>query len=228
LIRPMNPKIDNLCGALGYTFKDKELLLRAVSHKSTGKESNERLEFLGDAVLNFVIASTLFQNFPKMREGELTRLRANLVNGETLADLARQMSIGDCLVLGAGEIKSGGAERDSILADTFEAIIGAIYLDSGIEICTKHLLRWYKKLLQNVSILAPKDAKTKLQEFLQSHKLSLPVYSITAIAGDPHKQTFHVECRVSGVSEIGVGVASTKRKAEQQAAERLLQVIEND
>lgn len=221
----MSKSTFKLIEALGYEFQSPDLLHQALSHKSIGKHSNERLEFLGDAVLNFVIGSTLFKIFPEAKEGELSRLRSSLVNGEVLAELAREFDLSAYLILGAGEVKSGGAQRTSILADTMEAVIGAIYLDSGIEGCATHVLRWYATRLQKLPQLASKDAKTRLQELLQAHKFPLPNYNVVATEGVAHAQIFRVECRVVGLSLVTVGEGSTKRKAEQDAAELFLQEL---
>lgn len=223
----MKIKIANIYKTLGYTFKDESLLRQALSHRSiNSKLSNERLEFLGDAILNFVIASALFQRYPDLREGDLSRLRSNLVNGELLADLARSMHLGDYLFLGIGETKSGGGQRSSILADAMEAIIGAIYLDNGLEICRERILTWYEKLLEEVSIVSYKDPKTRLQELIQAMKLPLPTYKVLKVEGLSHAQMFHVECKISNIEQTTSGKGTTKRKAEQNAAELLLFMLE--
>jgi len=210
---------------LGYTFNNPELLHQALSHRSTGKKSNERLEFLGDAVLNFTIAAQLFHQHPKLAEGDLSRLRAFLVNGEVLAELARELQIGEFIHLGVGELKSGGGRRTSILADTMEAIIGAIYLDGDWEKVQPVILQWYEKRLKNIPLEAPRDAKTRLQEMLQALKFPLPTYTVVAVQGAPHNQTFHIECKVTGIDQNTVGIGSSKRKAEQNAAELFLEAI---
>ena len=218
----MKDKIAKLCHSLGYTFKNIDLLQHALSHRSTGSRSNERLEFLGDSVLNFVIAAALFDQYPDVDEGELSRLRAYLVNGEILAELSRELNVGEYLYLGVGEFKSGGYRRVSILSDALEAIIGAIYLDSGFEACRKQILQWYDKRFIDLPIVAPKDAKTKLQELLQAKKLPLPKYRVISTKGAAHAQVFHVECEVPFLNQVEVGIGTTKRKAEQNAAELVL------
>lgn len=215
----------SLCKALGYEFKNPELLQQALSHRSVGKQSNERLEFLGDSALNFIVARELFQRYPALAEGELSRLRANLVNGELLAELARNMELGQYIRLGAGEIKSGGWQRNSILADTLEAVIGAICLDSDIEVCRELILKWLGNKLDEAVAVGYKDPKTKLQEWLQNHKMQLPIYKVIKMEGVPHSQIFHVECLVNGLSYKAVGVGTTKRKAEQNAADLFLKQL---
>lgn len=214
---------------IGYEFKDSGLLQHALSHRSAsaGKKSNERLEFLGDAVLNFVIGAELFDKHPKLEEGELSRLRAYFVNGEVLAELARELQIGEFIHLGVGEVKSGGERRASILADTMEAIIGAIYLDNGLEKARSIILHWYEKRLKDIPAEAPKDNKTKLQEMLQALKFPLPSYSVIAVHGEPHNQVFHIECKVHGIEQTSIGVGQNKRKAEQNAAELFLAKIKS-
>ena len=181
----MRAEIETLCQQLDYRFKNPQLLEDALSHRSfRGNKNNERLEYLGDAVLNFVIAAALFRQNIRAREGELSRLRANLVRGETLTDLAKEFELGKYLRLGAGELKTGGAQRKSILADGMEAVVGAIYLDGGFKVCEACILRWYESRLENVETLPDlKDPKTRLQEYLQAKKLPLPIYTILALEG---------------------------------------------
>lgn len=207
---------------LNYQFKDPELLKTALRHRSMGKNSNERMEFLGDSILNFIITTELFRKYPKSHEGELSRLRANLVRKETLAALAREFNLGDSLELGSGEKKSGGFRRDSILADAMEAIIGAIYLDSNINICRKQVISWYKSKLQDLAINTQKDAKTELQELLQARKFSLPNYKVIATKGEVHNCIFYVSCSVEGLELITQGYGSSKQLAEQEAAKQYL------
>ncbi len=223
-----NPR-DYLSGRLGYEFKDKELLQLALTHRSVSDKNNERLEFLGDSLLNFIIAEALFHHYPNLKEGELSRLRSNLVNGTTLAALAREFRVGDCLILGIGELKSGGFQRDSILADSLEAIIAAIYLDSDFQKCREKVLAWFDGRLKNVLTMKHlKDPKTRLQEYLQSHQLPLPQYSILAVEGEAHAQIFHVQCKVQGLDIVTKSEATTRRSAEQQAAEDFLLEIEKN
>lgn len=217
-----------LCKRLGYTFQDKKLLHRALTHRSVTGPNNERFEFLGDSILNFIIAEAVCDHFPKLHEGELSRLRANLVKGVTLAKLAREFKLGECLILGVGELKSGGFQRESILADAFEAIIAAIYVDGGLEICRELVLRWFdKRLTDPIAIEKLKDPKTALQEFLQAKRLALPEYTILRVAGEAHAQIFHVECKVPGIDIITKSADTTRRKAEQGAAKEFLKLLEN-
>lgn len=220
----MRSKIEVLCYRLGYTFKNLELLEDALSHRSfRGNKNNERLEYLGDAALNFVIAAVLFRQNKLAREGELSRLRASLVQGETLTHLAQEFELGNYLRLGAGELKTGGAQRKSILADGLEAVVGAIYLDGGFEACEKCILRWYKTRLENVETVPElKDPKTRLQEYLQARQLPLPVYTILILEGPAHQQLFKVECQLNGLPYKAIGTGSSRRRAEQEAAKQIL------
>jgi len=213
---------------LGYKFKDLSLLEDAMSHRSYRGKNNERLEFLGDAVVNFVVAASLFRNYPNSREGELSRLRANLVRGDTLALLAQDFELGKYLKLGAGELKSGGSRRTSILADAMEAVIGSIYLDGGMQVCEELIISWFAKRLENFTEMPSlKDAKTRLQEYLQARKFPLPRYTILSIDGAAHQQTFSVKCYVEGLPQTAVGVGSSRRRAEQEAAQKILDLLEN-
>lgn len=221
---------DRLLAHLGYTFKDTSLFDLALSHRSFGKQNNERLEFLGDSLLNFIIAEALFNKFPTAKEGQLTQLRANLVKGETLAEIAREFQLGDYLNLGEGELKSGGFRRASILADAVEALIGAIYLDSSrnMEQCRERVLAWYRSRLDAVQLQATaKDAKTRLQEYLQERKKSLPVYTVVLEGGDAHAREFTVECSVGALSKACTAKGSSKRIAEKLAAEKMLAQLTN-
>jgi ribonuclease-3 len=191
-----------------------------------GGANYERLEFLGDAILSFVIADYLYTNYPGADEGELSRYRASLVKGETLAELASNMELGEYLNLGPGELKSGGFRRKSILADSLEAIMGAIYLDGGIEPARKFILSLYPKRLEAMlSADVLKDPKTRLQEYLQSRRLALPVYETKAVHGEAHNQTFEIVCLVEGLNEPVLGTGSSRRKAEQDAAQQMLEKI---
>lgn len=208
---------------IDYTFSDIKLLQSALTHRSVRGANNERLEFLGDAALNFIIAEALYQKHPEAREGELSRLRASLVKGETLAVLARQFKIANYLRLGAGELKSGGAHRASIQADAIEAIIGAILLDSDFETCQEVILSWYQSRLDASDLVKElKDPKTQLQEYLQSKKYPLPQYSILKIKGEAHAQVFQVKCKVKGLAYSSEGQGQSRRKAEQEAATNFL------
>lgn len=208
---------------LGHTFRDSNLLVLALTHRSFSGRNNERLEFLGDAVLNFVAGEALFQHFPQAREGQLSRLRARLVKGETLAVLARGFELGDYLRLGSGELKSGGFRRDSILADATEAIIGAIYLDAGMDVARERVLDWLEQEFASLTLVdTNKDSKTRLQEFLQSRGCELPLYEVVDIQGEPHCRTFHVECQVKLLEDKTRGSGASRRIAEQVAAARAL------
>jgi ribonuclease-3 len=203
---------------LGYQFSDSSLLVKALSHRSVGKNNNERLEFLGDSLLNLVISESLYQRFPQAKEGELSRLRAHLVKGETLAELAREFNLGECLILGGGELKSGGHRRSSILADCVEAIIGAIYFDSDFERCRERILAWFESRLIKVSEnKVQKDPKTRLQEYMQERRRSLPEYCVVAEEGENHARSFKVACRLDD-NQVFEAVASSKRNAEKESA----------
>ena len=227
-----NIAVDNVERLIGYQFSDKSLLKLGLMHRSVARSadtplpSNERLEFLGDSIVNFIIAEELYRSYPQLKEGKLSRLRAQLVRGETLAELSRKYQLGDCLILGSGELKSGGFRRDSILADAFEALIGAIYLDSGLKNCQSLVLNWYNDLLANLLIDEPqKDPKTLLQEYLQAHKKALPIYKVSSMDGAAHEQVFTVECLVTGVDEPTLGTGSSRRQAEQEAAAEALHCL---
>ncbi len=225
----MTPPLDRLCNELGYHFKQAELLHLALSHRSIGSANNERLEFLGDSILSYVISVELFKRFPDVDEGGLSRLRSSLVKGDTLAILARDLSLGDYLRLGPGELKSGGYRRSSILADAFEAILGAIYLDSDIATVQQVILRLFEQRLAETSPKsALKDPKTRLQEFLQSRQLSLPSYEVVQITGKAHAQTFSVSCRIEGLEQQVTAEGSSRRKAEQAAAQLILDKLDSE
>lgn len=219
-------RCEGLSKKLGYCFNDIGLLSRALRHRSMGKLSNERLEFLGDSILNFIIASELFYRYPEMKEGELSRLRANLVNGEVLSELACELEVGPFIKFGSGELRSCGSKRKSILADSMEAIIGAMYIDGGFTVAQKHVLSWFSKRLEDIAGVVVKDPKTRLQELLQMKKVTLPKYSVIKIMGAAHSQVFTVECRVDGIKDVTEGVGSSKRVAERDAASKMLIKIE--
>lgn len=223
----MNPiVIERLQRKIQYTFQDHALLLQALTHRSASSKHNERLEFLGDSILSFVVADALYHRFPRIDEGDMSRMRATLVRGNTLAEIAREFDLGECLRLGPGELKSGGYRRDSILADTVEAIIGAIYLDSDIDNITSLILRWYQQRLDEISPGdKQKDPKTRLQEFLQGRRLPLPSYLVMQVKGEAHDQEFTIECQVAGVDEPIIGKGTSRRKAEQSAAEIALRKL---
>lgn len=211
---------------LDYIFNDQILLELALSHCSSGLENNERLEFLGDAILGFIMADELYRRFPEAREGQLSRLRADLVQRSTLAELAREMAIGPALQLGMGEMKSGGADRDSILADALEAIISAIYLDAGMDTCRGIVAGWFASRLDKLDLdKQTKDAKTRLQEHLQAIKAELPEYEVLEVVGKDHQQTFAVLCHVTLLPEAVTGYGSTRREAEQEAAIAVLKAL---
>lgn len=224
----MNKDVSLLYKKIGYEFNDVSLLEQAMTHRSYRGKHNERLEFLGDSILSFVIANALYHHFPKEREGDLSRMRSTLVRGQTLAELALEFSLGDFLRLGPGELKSGGYRRESTLADAVEAIIGAVYLDSDIETCRQLVLAWYQERLDAISPgSSQKDPKTLLQEYLQARKKPLPNYSVTDTKGQAHNQIFTVECEVEGMAPV-IAKGGSRRKAEQKAAEQILKIIKNE
>ncbi|MEZ5462185.1 ribonuclease III [Dokdonella sp.] len=208
--------------ALGHRFSDSLLLEQALTHRSAGRRNNERLEFLGDALLNLIVAEAIYERFPKASEGEMTRLRASLVNGAALAELAREEDIGESLKLGPGELKTGGFRRDSILADTFEALIAAIYLDAGWNSCRERVIHLFSSRLENADVKTSKDAKTTLQELLQAHALALPAYELVTTHGDDHDKEFEVDCTISALGLSTLGRGSSRRAAEQAAADSIL------
>jgi ribonuclease III len=211
---------------LGYRFEDETLLTRALTHRSVGARHNERLEFLGDALLGMVVADYLFATYPDADEGQLTRTRATLVNRDSLAAVARGLELGDLLHLGEGELKSGGWRRESILANAVEALLGAIYLDGGMEACRSAVLRLLESRLADIDPdSTSKDAKTELQEFLQSRRRSLPEYKTMDISGPSHQQIFTVSCLVDSLSDPVVANGPTRRKAEQAAARATLDLL---
>jgi ribonuclease-3 len=220
--------LEVLSDSLGYRFDDLNLLTQALTHCSAGSRNNERLEFLGDALLGCVIAAELFDRYPKAREGELSRLRASLVRRESLAELAQGLDFGRYLRLGAGERKSGGCHRNSILADAFEAVFGAIFLDGGFDACRQCILRLFAGRLAAVADPeALKDAKTRLQEYLQASGKKLPAYTVTGVAGDAHAQTFRVQCALGDIDVAPTeGEAGSRRLAEQQAAAKMIRQLE--
>ncbi|WP_396588997.1 ribonuclease III [Bermanella sp. R86510] len=222
----MNNPLLKLSQRIGYDFKDIEFLQLALTHRSKGGTNNERLEFLGDSIVNFVVAEALFEKFPQAKEGKLSRLRAGLVRGTTLAELARDFDLGDFLLLGSGELKSGGFNRESILADAVEAIIGAIYLDSGLDVVRARILEWYGDRLDGLQLDdVVKDAKTRLQEYLQKNQSRLPKYEVMEISGQAHDQNFKVSCWVETLPEVTVGKGGSRRIAEQNAAQKALNAL---
>lgn len=208
---------------LNYSFNNPKLLQQALTHRSVGKINNERLEFLGDSILNFVIASELYLRFKKAKEGDLSRIRSFLVKGDRLTEIANSIELGQILELGPGELKTGGFRRASILEDAIEAIFGAIYLDGGYENARQVIIDLYKNPLANLPPIDElKDAKTRLQEHLQAKRLPLPEYKIEEILGEQHNRSFKVSCNVPGLAVPTFGVARSRRKAEQESAENAL------
>lgn len=221
----MKSDYTRLCQALAYRFKQEHYLITALTHRSAGTPNNERLEFLGDALLSCIIAEELFERFPDAREGELTRFRANLVKRDTLVKIAQQLELGKYIRLGGGELKTGGEQRASILADAVEAILGAIYLDSSMKTCQSVVLQLWQKHLNKLSPRKIKDPKTRLQEYLQAQQQALPAYRVLAIGGTPHAQLFEVECIVSGLAQPTYGSGESRRRAEQSAAAKALRIL---
>lgn len=223
----MIKKPDVLAKKLGLSFNQPDFFVMALTHRSVGAKNNERLEYLGDSVLGFVIAETLYEMVPNACEGKLSRLRANLVNQRSLAEIARELNLGDYLILGSGELKSGGYRRDSILSDALEAIMGALLKDQGIDVCKQWILTLFTEKLKALDLKkAQKDPKTQLQELMQSRKVELPVYELTQMTGVAHAQTFTVKCTTNlenNESSLGTGVS--RKRAEQDAAEQMLKLI---
>lgn len=224
----VRPSADASTAFAGHVFRDAALLRQALTHRSAGSPHNERLEFLGDALVNQFVAEALYVHWPKADEGALTRARAELVRESALAGLARELRLGERLVLGPGEMKTGGHRRDSILADALEALVAAIHLDAGFETCRSVVLPWFAALI--ASLPAPnkvgKDAKTRLQEWLQARQRALPVYALVEEGGDDHARTFRVSCSLAEPAVHTEGDGSSRRAAEQQAAEAALRIIE--
>ena len=212
---------ETLFKTLGYYFRNPRFLEQALRHRSLGKHSNERLEFLGDSILNMIIADELFYRYPEMKEGDLSRLRSNLVNGETLADLAQELKIGNDMQFGSGELHDSGRRSRSVLADAMEAIIGAMYLDSGFIVTQHHVLEWFNSRLDGITEIE-KDPKTRLQELLQMQKKPLPIYDIIETMGAAHSITFKVSCSIANIDEVTIGSGANKRAAEREAAIKML------
>lgn len=211
---------------LGHEFSDPALLGLALTHRSHGSTNNERLEFLGDSLVNFIIAEVLYTKFPEAEEGQLSRLRAHLVRGATLAEIAAENQLGNHLRLGSGEMKSGGWRRESILADALEAVIGAIFLDAGVEACRRCVLAWYAPRLDELSLRrTTKDPKTRLQEHLQARQRGLPVYETVGVEGREHEQVFTVSCVVDTLPTPTYGEGTSRRQAEQRAAAKALELL---
>lgn len=211
----------------GHRFAEPGLLRQALTHRSAGVPHNERLEFLGDSIVNLLIAELLFQRWPKADEGALTRARAELVREASLALIARQLELGARLTMGPGEMKSGGHRRDSILADALEAVVAAIYLDAGFDACRATVVPWFEELLAALPVGKPgKDAKTRLQEWLQARQRPLPLYELVSESGDDHAKVFHVSCTIIDPTLHAEGEGSSRRNAEQAAAVALIEKLD--
>jgi ribonuclease III len=222
-------KPEVLSKKLGLTFNNPHLFTTALTHRSANSNNNERLEFLGDSILGFVVAQKLYDLFPGASEGVLSRLRANLVNQSSLADLARKHQLGDYLLLGSGELKSGGFRRDSILSDALEAIMGALFKDQGIEACQLWVEQLFAEKLGNLSLENwQKDPKTQLQELMQSKKQALPEYTLITMSGLAHEQLFQVKCSIPLIKETCIGSGISRKRAEQSAAELMLELLNKD
>lgn len=221
-----NKNSSALCKQLGHVFAQPQLLQRALTHRSYAPDHNERLEFLGDSILGCVIAKYLYGSYPQLSEGELSRLRSNLVKEETLVILAQQLNLGSQLKLGEGERKSGGFRRPSILADAMEALFGAIFIDAGFSAAEQAVLKLFVPYLEKVDVQTlGKDAKTLLQEYLQSKRIPLPSYSVIGTAGEAHAQSFQVECAIPSLKISTRGTGTSRRNAEQGAAQAAYQLI---
>ncbi|MDA1370486.1 MAG: ribonuclease III [Proteobacteria bacterium] len=222
----MASDLDKLQEFLNHQFSDLEIARLALTHRSADKLNNERLEFLGDSLLGFIVAEFLSETYPDATEGELSRMRSGIVKKSTLAGIARELQLSEFMKLGAGERKSGGRQRDSILADAVEALTAAIYLDAGIEPCKRLIRLWSANhLASRKSKIAQKDAKTRLQETLQAKGLELPEYTVTQISGEAHEQTFTVECRCGLLDKPVHGTGQSKQIAEQKAASSALRIL---
>lgn len=221
------PPLAQLEKTIGYQFKQQALLQQALTHRSAAGLHNERLEFLGDSVLSLVISEALYEGFPNIDEGDLSRMRSTLVCGRSLAKLAQRFELGRYLELGQGELKSGGQRRESILADGVEAILGAMYQDSDLAQCRTAVLHWFANELQQIKPgVSHKDPKTRLQEQMQGRSLELPVYDVVNIQGQAHNQQFTVTCTVIGIAEPVLGQGTSRRKAEQHAASKALLLLQ--
>lgn len=217
-----------LCRKLGYQFNDQSLLTLALTHRSHSDANNERLEFLGDSIINMVIADAIYLQFPYAREGDLSRFRASLVSRDALTELGREFELYRYLILGPGELRSGGNQRASIISCAMEAVIGAIYLDSGFAAVRDCILRWCQsQLIALKDIENSKDPKTQLQEYLQSKHMALPIYEVTSVEGDAHQQLFKVTCTVLALKQTVSGSGTSRRRAEQDAAETMLGKIKS-
>jgi ribonuclease-3 len=213
---------------IGYTFEKPALLQQAMTHRSFSSEHYERLEYLGDAVVNLVVSDLLYQALPSMTEGQLSRIRSNLVKQDSLHSLALKLGLSHCLRLGEGEAKSGGAKRPSILADALEALLGAVYLDAGFDAAQRIAKTWLEDIRVDMNMSqTAKDAKTELQEWLQARKMPLAVYTVIGTVGAAHEQTFDVECFVPSLKKTERGIGSTRRAGEQAAAQAILDTMKD-
>lgn len=222
--------LQQLMKDLGYEFKDQNLLSLALTHRSVSTTNNERLEFLGDSILNFTIAAELYARFARASEGQLTRMRAHFICEDMLVVIAKSCHLGNYIILGPGEQRSGGHQRASILADALEAIIGAIYLDAdaNLTLVQQVVLKWYAgkfEVFNDKKLQNTKDPKTVLQELLQAKKLPLPEYEVIKVEGERHDQTFHVSCKIVLLPKVTIGIGNSRRKAEQMAAEQILEKL---
>ncbi len=225
---PVSKKeLEKLQSQIGYDFREPALLVQALTHRSHSSVNNERLEFLGDSILNFIIAQALYAQFPTGAEGQLSRLRARMVRQSTLADIGREFNLGPRLIMGSGELKTGGFDRSSILSDAVEAIIGAMLLDSDVGTTTACVLGWYASRLQTLSLEGlQKDAKSRLQELLQSRGLPVPVYEVVSMTGKSPNQEFEVACQIEGQSTSVTATGTSKRRAEQESAKLAIARLE--
>ena len=223
----MTDLLDSLQQRLAYTFGSRSLLVQALTHRSYGSPHNERLEFLGDAILDLLVGEFLYHTYPAAKEGELSHMRAQAVCGESLAESGQQLQLGDCLYLGAGEAGSGGRQRESSIANAVEAIIAAVYLDGGMEVCRTVTHHLFASVLEKMEPGAVKDAKTRLQEYLQARHLPLPQYRLIARAGSDHNASFTMECDAAALEMRAASTAPSRKKAEQLAAEEILKKLES-
>lgn len=222
----MSNHVDTLQQSLSHRFADISLLKQALTHRSAEKINNERFEFLGDSLLGFFVAELLYEQYPDAAEGELSRMRASMVNKPALAAIARSLELGKYLRLGSGERQSGGAARDSILSDAVEAVIAAIYLDGGIDACKKQVREWALAQIKSQNTLKEsKDAKTQLQELMQAKGMMLPNYEVVKVEGEAHDQIFTISCSVAALEESKLGDGRSKRAAEQMAATKILKEL---
>ncbi len=226
----MREPIEHLCRKIGYEFSDLALFDKALTHRSAGGKNNERMDFLGDSILGFIVADVLFSKLDAADEGDMSRLRSNLVKGVTLAEIAKEIDLGSYLQLGPGELRSGGQSRNSILADALEAVIAAIYLDGGLDAARNVVTRLYKDRFDNItSKKILKDPKTRLQEYLQARHYKLPIYTVLEVTGEQHNQHFSIKCDVEDLNLQNIAKGSSRRKAEQRAAENILhELVSNE